>query len=101
MNMDFERKLAIPMEVKEMYPLTAAMSEIVDSRAIELKNKQDNTLYSMYWVDDLYTANSNAPYRNAYYFRCRGTSDATFTNIERYYGLPIRAIKYPATSSAK
>ena len=29
MNMVFDQKLAIPMEVKEMYPLTAKMSELV------------------------------------------------------------------------
>lgn len=38
MNMLFERKLAIPMEVKEMYPLTGAMAEIVDKRNTEIKN---------------------------------------------------------------
>ena len=38
MNMDFERKLAIPMEVKEMYPLDATVSDIVEKRGIELKN---------------------------------------------------------------
>ena len=30
MNMDFEKKLAIPMEVKEMYPLSQRMSELVE-----------------------------------------------------------------------
>ena len=38
MNMLFERKLAIPMEVKEMYPLTGDMAKIVDTRANEIKN---------------------------------------------------------------
>ena len=38
MNMLFERKLAIPMEVKEMYPLTGDMAKIVDARAQEIKN---------------------------------------------------------------
>lgn len=37
MNMQFERKLAIPMEVKEMYPLTGEMSEIVQKRDVEIK----------------------------------------------------------------
>ena len=37
MNMNFERKLAIPMEVKEMYPVTAKMECIVEKRAVELK----------------------------------------------------------------
>lgn len=37
MNMTFERKLAIPQEVKQMYPLTAAAREIVESRRAELK----------------------------------------------------------------
>ncbi len=38
MNLFFERKLTIPMEVKEMYPLKKQMDDIVKSRAIELKN---------------------------------------------------------------
>ncbi len=38
MNLVFERKLTIPMEVKEMYPLKKDMDDIVKSRAIELKN---------------------------------------------------------------
>lgn len=32
MDMDFERKLAIPMEVKEMYPLTGKISEVVGKK---------------------------------------------------------------------
>ncbi len=36
MKMDFKRKLPIPMETKEMYPLTAAMAETVDKKLIEL-----------------------------------------------------------------
>lgn len=38
MNMIFERKLAIPMEVKEMYPLTGEMSKIVQQRDCEIKD---------------------------------------------------------------
>ena len=38
MNMLFERKLAIPMEVKEMYPLTGEMAQIVERRAAEIRN---------------------------------------------------------------
>ena len=37
MNMDFKRKLPIPMETKEMYPLTAAMADTVEKRVSELK----------------------------------------------------------------
>ena len=37
MNMDFERKLTIPMEVKDMYPLSDEIKEIVSKRDIELK----------------------------------------------------------------
>ncbi|MBQ3847816.1 MAG: 3-deoxy-7-phosphoheptulonate synthase [Clostridia bacterium] len=37
MNMDFEKKLAIPMEVKEMYPISAKLSGIVEKRNVELK----------------------------------------------------------------
>ena len=38
MNMDFERKLAIPMEVKEMFPLTGAIHKVVEKRAAVLQN---------------------------------------------------------------
>lgn len=37
MNMVFDRKLPIPMEVKEMYPLTAQMNELVNRRNHEVK----------------------------------------------------------------
>lgn len=37
MNMDFERKLAIPMEVKEMYPLTPAIESVFKKRDEEIK----------------------------------------------------------------
>ena len=37
MNMIFERQLAIPVEVKEMYPLTGNLSEIVEKRTAALK----------------------------------------------------------------
>ncbi len=37
MNLTFERKLAIPMEVKEMYPLSAALEQIVERRAVEIR----------------------------------------------------------------
>ena len=36
MNMDFERKLAIPMETKEMFPLTGNVAEIVEKRSVEI-----------------------------------------------------------------
>ncbi len=38
MNMNFERKLAIPMEVKEMYPLDARLAEIVADRDRQIKD---------------------------------------------------------------
>lgn len=37
MNMDFEKKLAIPMEVKEMYPISAPLAAIVDKRAAQIR----------------------------------------------------------------
>ena len=37
MNMIFEKKLTIPMEAKEMYPVSAKQVEIVEKRDIELK----------------------------------------------------------------
>ena len=38
MNMEFKRKLTIPMETKEMYPLTGSMADIVEKRIAELKS---------------------------------------------------------------
>ena len=37
MNCEFKRKLPIPMEVKEKYPITAEMEKIRDARDIEIK----------------------------------------------------------------
>ena len=37
MNMDFKRKLAIPMEVKEMYPLTCGISKIKEERDAQIR----------------------------------------------------------------
>ena len=37
MNMDFKRKLTIPMETKEMYPITLPMEEAVNRQVSELK----------------------------------------------------------------
>ena len=36
MNMNFTRKLAIPMEVKELYPLTGKINETVETKRAEL-----------------------------------------------------------------
>ena len=38
MNMIFERKLPIPQEVKELYPLSEGLSEIVEKRAKEISD---------------------------------------------------------------
>lgn len=38
MSMNFERKLPIPQEVKEQYPITRELSEIIDQRAAEIKD---------------------------------------------------------------
>ena len=37
MNMVFERKLAIPMEVKDMYPLTDSLRQVVEERREKIK----------------------------------------------------------------
>ena len=37
MNMEFKRKLPIPMETKEMYPLTAGVAATVEKKTAELK----------------------------------------------------------------
>ncbi|MCQ2081925.1 MAG: 3-deoxy-7-phosphoheptulonate synthase [Lachnospiraceae bacterium] len=37
MDMDFERKLAIPKEVKEMYPVTSSMMSTVETKVNEIK----------------------------------------------------------------
>ena len=36
MNMEFERRLAIPAEVKEQFPLTGKVSKIVEEKRAEL-----------------------------------------------------------------
>ena len=38
MNMDFDRKLTIPMEAKAMYPLSPGLAEIVAQRAAEIRD---------------------------------------------------------------
>jgi len=38
MSMIFERKLPIPMEVKEQYPVTAELEKIIEKRAAEIKD---------------------------------------------------------------
>ena len=38
MNMEFEKRLAIPAEVKEMYPITGAMNEIAERRRVEIQS---------------------------------------------------------------
>ena len=38
MNMQFDKKLTIPMEVKEMYPLTAEMEKAIEERNAEIKD---------------------------------------------------------------
>ena len=38
MNVIFEKKLAIPKEVKEMYPLDASLSKIVEERAAAIRD---------------------------------------------------------------
>ena len=37
MSMIFERKLPIPQEVKELYPLSLELENLVEKRKIELK----------------------------------------------------------------
>ena len=37
MNMEFERKLPIPKEVKELYPLSDDLANIVQKRKIEIE----------------------------------------------------------------
>ena len=41
MNMEFYRKLAIPMEVKEMFPVTQAVSEAMERSVTEIKKILD------------------------------------------------------------
>ena len=38
MNMLFQRKLPIPQEVKEMYPLSSELANIVQNRAKEIED---------------------------------------------------------------
>ncbi|MBP5274416.1 MAG: 3-deoxy-7-phosphoheptulonate synthase [Abditibacteriota bacterium] len=41
MNMDFYRKLAIPVEVKEMFPITRLVSETMEKKVLEIKQILD------------------------------------------------------------
>ncbi len=43
MNMDMDRRLAIPAEVKEMFPLTGKMGQIVEERRAEIKSVFNGT----------------------------------------------------------
>ena len=43
MNMEFVRKLPIPMEIKEKFPVSAKMQEIADKRAVTVKNIFEGT----------------------------------------------------------
>ena len=47
MNMEFERKLSIPMEVKEKFPITAKIAEIVDKKRAEIKSIFEGTSNKM------------------------------------------------------
>ena len=38
MNVDFEKKLTIPMEVKKMFPLSDDMRDIIEDRRAQIKN---------------------------------------------------------------
>ena len=38
MSMEFEKRLAIPMEVKEMYPVSMKLEELVQKRNVEMQN---------------------------------------------------------------
>lgn len=38
MNVDFEKKLTIPMEVKKMFPLSDEMRDIIEDRRAQIKN---------------------------------------------------------------
>ena len=37
MNMNFEKKLAVPAEVKEQFPVTGKVSKIVEEKRAEVK----------------------------------------------------------------
>ena len=37
MNMDFKRKLPIPMDIKEKFPLSAKMEEVFEKRAADIR----------------------------------------------------------------
>lgn len=50
MDMDFERKLAIPMEVKEMYPLTGKINEVVEEQITKVKSILDGTSFKLLLV---------------------------------------------------
>ena len=37
MSMEFEKKLALPMEVKEMYPMTLKMGAIIEEKRAQIQ----------------------------------------------------------------
>ena len=43
MDMEFERKLSMPIEVKAMYSLTAEIADTVEKRKAEIKSIIDGT----------------------------------------------------------
>ena len=56
--MNFKRKLPIPMEIKEQFPLTAKMAEQKDKNDIEIKNvftgKSDKLLLVILLTHNIY-----------------------------------------------
>ena len=74
MNMEFERKLTIPMEVKEMYPLTMEISETIAKRDIELKKILDGRDDSLILIIGPCSADNEDSVMD-YITRLKGVSD--------------------------
>ena len=76
MNMEFERKLTIPMEVKKMYPLDDNLRQIVEER-----EKQAQAI-------DNYRTKGGRFRRKADFARSFVVADSVFRRLERFIDIP-------------
>jgi len=74
MNMEFERKLAIPMEVKEMYPLTGAVSDCVERSIADIKAILDGSSNKLLLIIGPCSADNEDSVLD-YIYRLRGVQD--------------------------
>lgn len=94
MNMDFERKLAIPMEVKEMYPLTEDIRRVFEERDREIKRIFDGTDDRLLLIIGPCSADNETSVLD-YFTRLRGLAD---TVREKIYIVPRLYTSKPRTT---